>query len=175
MLFAIAMLLQAATAPPPPSLHNGIELTEGDIRQMLMVAQSKEGASVEKAMTLKGPALDAALRGAIADRTKVIYEEDEGVIVEYAAPDGQLRRWYPGARMAVPGRWGVQRLTKKLTAACFRYPAAEQVATPFIPSECLRVEQTLSSAGVLRQWRGDVFGLMRGIPYAKSAMGMPTP
>lgn len=170
MLFAIAMLLQAA-APPPSE----IELSEGDIRQMLMVAQSKEGGAVEKAMTLKGPELDAALRGAIADRTNVVYDEADGLIVQYASPDGQLRRWYPGTRRAVPGRWGVQRLTKKLTAACFRYPAAEPPATPFIPSECVRVEQTLSSAGVLRQWRGDVFGLMRGIPYAKSAMGMPTP
>ena len=172
MLFAIAMLLQAATAPPSTE----IELSEGDIRQMLMVAQSRESGSVEKAMTLKGPALDAALRGAIADRTHVIHDEADGVIVQYASPDGQLRRWYPGTRMAVPGRWGVQRLTKKLTAACFRYPAAAAAtAAPFIPSECVRVEQTLSSAGVLRQWRGDVFGLMRGIPYTKTAMGMPTP
>ena len=170
MLFAIAMLLQAA-APPAE-----VQLSEGDIRQMLMVAQSKEGGAIEKAMTLKGSELENALRGAIADRTKIFYEEDEGVIVQYAAPDGQLRRWYPGSRSPVLGRWGVQRITKKLTAACFRFPAVtEPVAVPFLPSECVRVEQTLSSANVLRQWRGDVFGLMRGIPYVKSTMGMPTP
>ena len=170
MLLTIAMLLQAA-APPTE-----VQLSEGDIRQMLMVAQSKEGAAVEKAVTLKGAELDQALRGAIADRTKIFYEEDEGVIVQYAAPDGQLRRWYPGSRSPVFGRWGVQRLTKKLTAACFRIPAVtEPVAMPFSPSECMRAEQTLSSANVLRQWRGDVFGLMRGIPYVKSTMGMPTP
>lgn len=172
MLFAVAMLLQAVAAPPSTE----IELTEGDIRQMLMVAQSREGGAVEKAMALKGPALEAALRGAIADRTHVIYDEADGVIVQYASTDGQLRRWYAGNRMAVPGRWGVQRLTKKITAACFRYPAAvESAASPFVPAECVRAEQTLSSAGVLRQWRGDVFGLMRGIPYVKSTMGMPTP
>ena len=171
MLFAIAMLLQVAV---PPSTE--VELSEGDVRQMLMVAQSREGASVEKAMTLKGPALETALRGAIADRTRVIYDEEEGVIVQYAATDGQLRRWYPGSRIALPGRWGVQRMNKKLTNACFRFPAAaDPAASPFTPSECVRTEQALSSAGVLRQWRGDVFGLMRGIPYAKSAMGMPTP
>ena len=170
MLLAIAMLLQAA-APPTE-----VQLSEGDVRQMLMVAQSKEGSAIEKAVTLKGAELDQALRGAIADRTKVFYDEEEGVIVQYAAPDGQLRRWYPGSRSPVFGRWGVQRLTKKLTAACFRIPAVTQpVAIPFSPSECMRAEQTLSSANVLRQWRGDVFGLMRGIPYVKSTMGMPTP
>lgn len=171
MLVAIAMLLQVAGPPP----RQEIELSVGDIRQMLMVAQSREGASVEKAMTLKGAELDLALRGAITDRTKVTYDEEDGVIVEYASPDGQLRRWYPGSRTPVPGRWGVQRLTRKLTAACFRSPAAAPVATPFVPTECVRVEQTLSSAGVLRQWRGDVFGLMRGLPFVKSQMGMPIP
>lgn len=169
MLFAIAMLLQAATPPTET------ELSLGEVRQMLMVARSREGAAVEKALTTKGPALEAALRGVIADRTKVIFDEDDGVIVEYAAPDGQLRRWYPGSRLPVIGRWGVQRISKKLTAACARYPAAEPVPTPFAPSECVRAEQTLSSANVLRQWRGDVFGLMRGIPYVKSPMGLPTP
>ena len=170
MLLAIAMLLQAA-APPTE-----VQLSEGDVRQMLMVAQSKEGSAIEKAVTLKGAELDQALRGAIADRTKIFYEEDEGVIVQYAAADGQLRRWYPGSRSPVFGRWGVQRLTKKLTAACFRIPAVtEPVAVPFSPSECVRAEQTLSSANVLRQWRGDVFGLMRGVPYVKSPMGLPTP
>lgn len=172
MLLAIAMLLQAATVPPSTE----IELSEGDVRQMLMVAQSRAGGAVEKAKTLKGPALEAALRGAIADRTKVIYDEEDGVIVQYASTDGQLRRWYPGNRMAVPGRWGVQRLSRKLTAACFRYPAAvEPVASPFVAGECVGAEQALSSSGVLRQWRGDVFGLMRGIPFVKSPMGMPTP
>ena len=175
MLLTIAMLLQAPLLQAGgPS--NEVELSVGDIRQMLMVAQSKEGSAIEKAVTLKGAELDQALRGAIADRTKVFYDEDEGVIVQYAAPDGQLRRWYPGSRSPVFGRWGVQRLTKKLTAACFRVPAVtEPVAVPFSPSECVRAEQSLSSANVLRQWRGDVFGLMRGIPYVKSTMGMPTP
>lgn len=175
MLLTIAMLLQAPLAQvSAPSTE--VELSVGDIRQMLMVAQSKEGSAIEKAVTLKGAELDQALRGAIADRTKVFYEEDEGVIVQYAAADGQLRRWYPGSRSPVFGRWGVQRLTKKLTAACFRIPAVtEPVAVPFSPSECVRAEQTLSSANVLRQWRGDVFGLMRGVPYVKSPMGLPTP
>ena len=175
MLLTIAMLLQAPLAQvSAPSTE--VELSVGDIRQMLMVAQSKEGSAIEKVVTLKGAELDQALRGAIADRTKVFYEEDEGVIVQYAAADGQLRRWYPGSRSPVFGRWGVQRLTKKLTAACFRIPAVtEPVAVPFSPSECVRAEQTLSSANVLRQWRGDVFGLMRGVPYVKSPMGLPTP
>ena len=170
MLFAIALLMQAVVPPTE------VELSGGEVRQMLMIARSRESAALEKARTTKGPELEAALRGAIADRTKIVYQEDEGVIVQYASPDGQLRMWYPGSRSPVIGRWGVQRMSKKLTNACFRFPAAVEVtASPFLPSECVRAEQTLSSAGVLQQWRGDVFGLMRGLPYVKSPMGLPTP
>jgi len=141
-----------------------------------MLARSREGAAVEKALTIKGAELESALRGAVANRTKAIYQEDEGVIVQYASPDGQLRLWYPGSRTPVNGRWGVQRVSKKLVNVCFRYPAmADPAASPFVPAECVRAEQTLSSSNVLQQWRGDVFGLMRGIPFVKSAMGMPAP
>ncbi len=153
-----------------------VVLGEGEVRQMMMIAQSRESSAVEKALTLKGPALEAALRGAIADRTRVIYQEDEGIIVQYAGPDGQLRIWYPGSRSPVVGRWGIQRMSKKLVNACFRSPAPiDPAATPYLPSECVRAEQTLSSGNVLRQWRGDVFGLMRSVPYVKSPMGLPTP
>ncbi len=143
---------------------------------MLMIARSREGPAIQQVREMKQPELTQALRDALSDRTKIIYQDGHGVFVEYTAPDGQLRMWYPRNRAVVTGSWGVQRMNKKLVSACFRYRGAvNPVTNVYEPKECVRAEQTLSSANVIKEWRGDVFGLMRGIPYTKSAMGMPTP
>ena len=170
MLMMIALMLQAA-APPAQ-----IELSEGDLRQMAMIAGSRQAAGAEQARKLKGEQLAAALTGALEDKTRLIYKDGLGLIVEYTAPGGELRMWYPGKEDVIAGRWAVQR-TKKLANACFRFGAAGSIAqTPFEPRECVAAEQTLGAANVIRDWRGDVFHLMSGhIPYVKSAMGMPTP
>ena len=172
-MLMIALLLQAA-APP-----GEVELSEGELRQMSMIAGSRQASAVEQARGLKGDALASVLTDALNDRTRVIYHDGEGIFVEYTAPGGELRMWYPGKRGVVVGQWGVQhqKRKKKLVNACFHYRATTSAETGlFEPNECVPPEQTLSAANVIREWRGDVFNLMTGrIPYVKSAMGMPTP
>ena len=171
-MYWIALMLQAA-APPAE-----VVLSEGDLRQMSMIAGSRQINAVEQLKTLKGDALAAALNGALSDRTRVIYQDGHGIFVEYTAPGGELRMWYPGNRNLVGGQWGVQQQKKKkLANACFHYRSATNPVTGvFEPTECVAPEQTLSAANVIREWRGDVFNLMAGrIPYVKSAMGLPTP
>lgn len=170
MMLMIAMMLQAA-APPPE-----VQLSEGDLRQMAMIAGSRQAAAVEQARKLKGDQLAAALTGALQNKTRLIYKDGLGILVEYTAPGGELRMWYPGEKGVIAGQWGVQQ-KKKLANACFRFGAASSSAAAlFEPKECVAPEQTLGAANVIRDWRGDVFNLMSGrIPYVKSAMGMPTP
>jgi hypothetical protein len=170
MLMMLALMLQAA-APPAE-----IELTEGDLHQMSMIAGSRQAAGAEQARKLKGRQLAAALTGALENKTRLIYKKGLGIIVEYTAPGGELRMWYPGEKDVIAGQWGVQQ-KKKLASACFRFGAARSAAPAlFEPKECFAAEQTLGAANVIRDWRGDVFNLMSGrIPYVKSAMGMPTP
>jgi len=167
----IALMLQAA-APPTE-----VELSEGDLRQMSMIAGSRRASAFEQLKMLKGDALAAALTGALSNRTRVTYLDGEGILVEYSAPGGELRMWYPGNRNVATGQWGVQQQKKKLVNACFRYRAATNPASQaFEPGECVPAEQTLSGANVIREWRGDVFNLMTGrVPYVKSPMGMPSP
>jgi hypothetical protein len=173
MMLMLAFMLQAA-APPAE-----IELSEGDARQMVMIAGSRQAAAVEQARKLKGDQLAAALGGVLGNKTRMIYKDGVGVIVEYMAPGGEFRMWLPGKDGVIAGQWGVQRQKKKKKQvnACFRYGAATSTApVVFGPNECVAPEQTLAAANVIREWRGDVFGLMSGrIPYVKSAMGMPTP
>ncbi|WP_294123803.1 hypothetical protein [Sphingomonas sp.] len=172
MIFTIALMLQAA-APPAE-----VELSEADARQMIMIAGSRRTEAVEQMRKLKGDQLAAALTDAIGHKTRMIYKDGVGVIVEYMAPGGEFRLWLPGRDGIVVGQWGVQRQKKKKQVnACFRYGAAAS-ASPIVygPNECVTPEQTLSAANVIREWRGDVFSLMSGhIPYVKSAMGMPVP
>lgn len=171
-MLMIALLLQAA-APPAE-----VELSEGDLHQMSMIAGSRQAGVVEQVKAMNRDQLASALNGALSDRTRMTYQDGEGIIVEYSAPGGELRMWYPGHRNVVVGQWGVPpQKKKKLVSACFHYGAATtQVAEAFQPNECAPPEQTLGAANVIREWRGDVFNLMTGrIPYVKSAMGMPTP
>jgi hypothetical protein len=169
-MLILALLLQAA-APPFE-----VELNEGDIHQMSMIAGTRQVAAIEQVKMLKPAQLAVALNDALNDRTRIIYYDGLGVLVEYTAPGGELRLWYPGQRSAVVGQWGVQQ-KKKLVNACFRYRAATSpVPQPFEPQQCVRPEQTLGETNVIREWRGDVFNLMTGrIPYVKSVMGLPTP
>ena len=171
MYWLTMLLVQIA---PPPATEQLLD--EGDARQMQMMARSRVPAAIEQARTLKPDALETALRNALTDRTRMIYREGHGVTVEYAAPGGTLHVWYPGGAQAAAGTWGVQRFKKKLVNACFRYQAADPAPRPFDPAECVPAEQTLGAADVVREWRGDVFGLATGqVPYVKSAMGLPEP
>ena len=169
-MLIMALLLQAA-APPAE-----IELDESDLHQMSMIAGSRQVAAIEQMKVLKPDQLALALNDALSDRTRTIYYDGQGVLVEYTAPGGELRLWYPGKRRAVAGQWGVQQ-KKKLVNACFRYRAPTgPVPQPFEPRECVQPERTLGESNVIREWRGDVFNLMTGqVPYVKSVMGLPTP
>jgi hypothetical protein len=169
-MLMMALLLQAAVPPAE------VELSEGDLRQMSMIAGSRHAAAIEQAKMLKGDQLAAALNGALSNLTRMIYKDGHGVFVEYTAPGGELRMWYPGERSVGVGQWGIQQ-KKKLANACFHFGVANNPAAGvFEPNECVLPEQTLGAANVIREWRGDLFNLMSGrIPYVKSAMGMPTP
>jgi len=168
-MLMIALLLQAA-APPAE-----VELSEGDLRQMAMIAGSRRVAAYEQVKMMKPAQLASVLTGALNNRTRMIYQDGDGVFVEYTAPGGELRAWFPGNRGVVVGQWGVQQ-KKKLVNACFRYGAANPATKGFEPQDCAPPEQTLGAANVIREWRGDVFNLMTGhIPYVKSEMGMPNP
>ena len=170
-MFWLTMLVLQLSPPATEQM-----LDEGDARQMQMMARSRAPAAIERARTLKPDALETALRNALTDRTRMIYREGQGVTVEYAAPDGRLYLWYPGSAHSAAGTWGVQRFKKKLVNACFRYQPAEAAPRPFEAGDCVPAEQTLGAADVVREWRGDVFGLGSGrVPYVKSAMGLPEP
>ena len=120
--------------------------------------------------------LAAELAKAVSGKTKLIFQAGHGVYVEYTAPDGNLRMWYPRNVKVVKGSWGVRKVRGK-TRACFRYAnAVNPVTQVFEPTECVSAEQTLSAGEVLQSWDGDVFRLMEDrIPYPKAAMDMPSP
>ena len=120
--------------------------------------------------------VETALRDELADRTATIFQAGHGVFVEYTAPDGQLRMWYPRNRAVVTGRWGVRTVKGKLRA-CFKYlNAGNPLTGEFEPDECVRPEQTLGRGGLVQRWTGDVFRLMSGgIPYPKEPLAVPVP
>jgi hypothetical protein len=137
------------------------------------------GKQAEAAARIRGQSdeqVSTALTEALSGKSKLIYQEGHGVFVEYTAPDGQLRMWYPNNQGVVRGSWGIRRIKNKMRA-CFRYNAAvNPVSGEFEPTECVSAAQTLSEANALKVWPGDVFGLMSDkIPYRKGVMDLPEP
>ena len=145
-------------------------------------AQFAEAALVKQAETsrlIKGwpdERLEAELKNAESGKTKLIFQRGHGVYVEYTAPDGNLRMWYPNNINVVKGSWGVRTINGGVRT-CFTYRnAINPITQVFEPTECVLPEQTLSGGDVLQSWDGDVFGLMENrIPYKKGAMDIPAP
>ncbi len=118
--------------------------------------------------------LEAALKEAVYDQTKIVVQYGHGVFVEYTAPDGHLYMWYPGNTDIVHGEWGVTKVKKK-PRVCFKYRNAYHGVTgEFEPKECIDPIQTLSQSFVIERRRGDGFGLASGkIPYRKGKTDIP--
>lgn len=173
MLHFVAFItLQAASAAPATP-----QMLKPEEAGRFVVAGAEKQA--DAAARIKGQSdeqVSAALTEALSGKSKLIYQQGHGVFVEYSAPDGQLRMWYPNNQGVVKGSWGVRRIKGKVRA-CFRYNAAVNPVTgAFEPTECVTAAQTLSEANALKIWPGDVFNLMSDrIPYRKGPMDLPEP
>jgi hypothetical protein len=166
-----------APADSAPSVPAGVPVLEPEAAAAFV----REGEEKEErtAREIEGRSNEEVLRAlteSLSGRSNLVYQEGHGVFVEYTAPDGQLRMWYPNNVRVVRGSWGVRQVRGR-ARACFRYVnAVNPVTQVFEPTECVSAVQSLSGANVLRSWPGDVFGLMEDrIPYRKTSMDMPSP
>jgi hypothetical protein len=171
MIGFVALLLAQAGPPPATAV-----LAPEAVQDFVLDGFKKMKATSKRMKDLSDDQLRAALTDSLSDRSKLIFQPGHGVFVEYTAPDGQLRMWYPNNVDVVKGSWGI-RSTKSGVKPCFRYKeAVNPVTNVYEPTECPSAVQTLSEATVLKQWKGDVFSLMSDrIPYKKSNMDMPEP
>lgn len=162
--------LQGSAQPVPKVLG------EAEAHQIAASAIDKQLAMRATIRDWPEPRLAAELARAVSGKTRLIFQHGHGVYVEYTAPDGNLRMWYPRNLKVVKGSWGVRKVRGKVRA-CFRYAnAINPVTQVYEPTECVSAEQTLSAGEVLQSWDGDVFRLMDDrIPYQKGAMDIPSP
>ena len=169
--FLAALAAMQGAAPPSPKI-----LSEAEAHQIANAAIDKQLAMRGTIKDWPEPQLAAELTRAVSGKTKLIFQHGHGVYVEYTAPDGNLRMWYPRNVKVVKGSWGLRKVRGKMRA-CFRYAnAVNPVTQVFEPTECVSAEQTLSAGEVLQSWDGDVFRLMDDrIPYQKAAMDIPSP
>lgn len=175
VIYLVALML--AQAAPASSVPPSVPSLQPKEAGQLAVAGMKKQAQTAKA--IKGRSaeqLAADLEAALSGKSKLIYQAGHGVYVEYTAPDGQLRMWYPNNLNVVKGSWGV-RTVKGKVRACFHYRnAVNPVTEVYEPTECVSPVQTLSESDVIKSWSGDAFGLMSDrIPYRKGNMDMPSP
>lgn len=170
-MFLFAMLL--LTAAPSESV-----LTDDAVQQLMMVAKSRQADAAGRVGMLKRKELEGALRGALAGRTRAVNVPGHGIYVVYNSADGKLYAWFPGQPAVVPGNWGVQKLSKKVSVACQRFdrPGAAPRTGPYLPQECMSAEKALGDLDVLASWDGDAFALASGqVPFVKHPMGLPKP
>lgn len=175
MLVFLALLLAPADAAP--SVPAGVPVLQPEAAAAFVrEGEAKEERTTREIEARTNEELSRALTEALSGRSSLVYQEGHGVYVEYTAPDGQLRMWYPNNLRVVRGSWGVRQVRGR-ARACFRYSnAVNPVTQVFEPTECVSAVQSLSGANVLRSWPGDVFGLMADrIPYRKTSMDMPSP
>jgi hypothetical protein len=174
MLFLgfVAAVTAAQAAQPPQSAV----LTFKEAGRIIVATDKKHAEARRRMRDWSDAQLASELTGAISGKTKLIYQLGHGVYVEYTAPNGSLRMWYPKNVKVVKGSWGLREVRGK-TRACFHYAdAVNPVTHVYEPTECVAPEQTLSGAEVLQSWDGDVFRLMDDrIPYPKDVMDMPSP
>jgi hypothetical protein len=175
MLHLLTLLLAqaAAAAPVPPGVPS---LQPSDARAFVLEGFKKEERTAKLIKGQSPEQLSAALTNSLSGKSKLIFQPGHGVYVEYTAPDGQLRMWYPRNVNVVRGSWAI-RTMKGEVRSCFRYKeAVDPVTQIYEPTECVRPVQTLSESNVLKSWSGDAFHLMSGrIPYSKGAMDLPSP
>jgi hypothetical protein len=165
--------MMLAAAAPSESV-----LTDDAVQQLMMVAKSRHADAAGRAGMLKRKELEGALRGALGGRTRAVNIPGHGIYVVYNSADGKLYAWFPGQPAVVPGSWGVQKLSKKVSVACQRFdrPGVPPRTGPFLPQECAPAEKTLGDLDVLESWDGDPFNLASGqVPFTKQAMGLPKP
>lgn len=170
-MFLFAIMLAAAA--PSESV-----LTDDAIQQLTMVAKSREADAAGRAGMLKRKQLEAAMQGSLSGRTRAVNVPGHGIYVVYNSPDGRLYAWFPGQPAVVPGSWGIQKLTKKISVACQRFerPGVAPRNGPYLPQECMSAEKALGDLDVLGSWDGDAFALASGrVPFIKQPMGLPRP
>ncbi len=171
---SIYLIAALCLAPNMAVAGNGAKvLSAEDARSFAAASGQKLAAEKPVVAAMAAADLRAALTASLSGRTKIIYQDGYGVYVEYTAPDGSDRMWFPRNADAVKGKWTV-RDTPDGPRACFLYFNSHDVVTgQFEPNDCVPAEQTLSGANVLDVRSGDVFGLMAKLPYIKSDMDVP--
>lgn len=170
-MFLFAMLIAAAA--PSESI-----LTEDAVQQLMMVAKSRQADAAGRAGMLKRKQLEAAMQGSLSGRTRAVNVPGHGIYVVHNAADGKLYAWFPGQLAVVPGSWGIQKLTRKISVACQRFdrPGVAPRTGPYLPQECMSAEKALGDLDVLASWDGDPFALTSGqVPFVKQPMGLPKP
>ena len=165
---AVAAALQAAGPTKKLSPDEAGKLAVASMHKQADVRRQIKGWSNEQLAT--------ALNQSVSGKTKLIFQAGHGVYVEYTAPDGALRMWYPNNKGVVKGSWGVRAVKRKIRA-CFTYrDAVNPLTQVYEPTECVSPEQTLGGGDVIHAWDGDVFRLMNDkIPYSKGALDIPSP
>jgi hypothetical protein len=170
------ILAYVAAAAAVQGATTSSTLSSAEAGRIAVASLRKQGETKRRIGRWPDDQLAAELNAALSGKTKLIFQIGHGVYAEYAAPDGNLRMWYPRNVNVVKGSWGVRKVRGK-TRACFHYSNAVNPLThEFEPTECVAPEQTLSGGDVLQSWDGDVFGLMQDrIPYSNGVMDIPSP
>ncbi len=171
----IAAALSFAPVVAVAQVDGTVTLSPEGAHKVTELGKQKQSEAKKTLKTLSSEEIRAALNDNLKDKTKIIYQKGYGVYVEYSAPDGSDRMWFPGNRGAVRGVWGLRDMSGK-PHACFHYFNSRNYVTgEFESTECIDPEVTLGNADVIDEKTGDVFNLMPGqIPYVKSSMDVPT-
>src|SRR5688500_2778608 len=106
-MFALAFLgalaaVQATAAPHVPVI------SFKDAEKLMVESERNQAATRSRIRSWPNAQLVSELDRAVSGKTKLVYQLGHGVYVEYTAPDGQLRMWYPGNEKVVKGGWGVR-------------------------------------------------------------------
>ncbi len=171
---ALLVLLAGPVAAAAPQLPLPLQISAADAELIEREGLERSRLTVRAMRGWEASHVQVALKAALADVTRVIYQRGHGVYVEYTMADGKLLMWYPGNRRLVEGIWAV-RDVEGLPRACFSYRnAVNPVTHVFNPTECVNPVQTLAESGTIARGIGDVFGLSaNGLPFAKAAMDVP--
>jgi hypothetical protein len=172
-MLVFAYFAAAAALQVPPSSRT---LSAEEAGQLAVASMKRREETARQIRKWPDEQLQAELAKAVSGKTKLIFQAGHGVYVEYTAPDGNLRMWYPRNVDVVKGSWGIRQVRGKIRA-CFHYKnAVNPVTEVYEPTECVAADQTLSGADVIQSWDGDVFRLMEDrLPYSKGALDIPTP
>ena len=146
--------------------------TFGDAQKFTEQGDHKLADTRARLATLSKPEIVTALKDALSNKTKIIFQKDYGVYVEYSGADGSDRMWFPGNHGVVRGKWFIKDSLLG-TRACFQYfkgTAGEEVDN----EQCPNPAQTISGSDVIDEKSEDVFDLMSNqIPHVKTEAEIP--